>query len=208
MNACVACLAIALLAAAADEASPAPPPAPWTVPSYRVANVSSDPVQPLRVGPLEIELESTTLKEIQSRVGRGTVAHSGDGGDSLHWLCFSLTRDHMPTTIVWFSSSEMGGGDVVDAVTVIESPTKSARREKGCPSLPSEYRLARLENGLWLGSSERDVSTILGTPKTQGDSRHYVFDGKSGKFEVSSRLSFKFVRGSVVGIQMTRTSTD
>ena len=205
MNACVAFLGIALLAAVANKDSAAVPPPLWTESFEWAANVDADPVHPFRIGPLEVVLETTTLQEVQSRVGYGTVAHSGDASEALDWLCYSLTRDEAKSTL-WLSSSEMGGGKVIDGMTVVESPT--TQPGESCPGLPAEYASAHLENGLWLGSTKRQVLDILGIPLKRGDSWNYVFEGKSGDFDVSSDLSFRFDRGRVVGIRLSRTSSN
>lgn len=50
----------------------------------------ADPVQEIRLGRFVAIFEKTTLGEIRDALGVGTVKHTGDAGQSLYWLCYSL----------------------------------------------------------------------------------------------------------------------
>ena len=165
---------------------------------------ATDPVRPLSMGGLQVKVESTRLAEVRSAIGSGAILHDGDAADSLHWLCYYSVVD---SEAVWLSSSEMGGGEVIDGITVAAIPS-GASAPPGCSPLPASYRPLRLAGRLGVGASEAEVRTAFGVPEQMGAVWVYAFSGKDGRFDVDASLSFRMHAGKVAGIEMRRVSSD
>ena len=206
MNFCAAILAAMLLALGAKEAAVGARPPMWTESQVWTANVKSDPVQPIHFGKLLLVLEKTTLADVRSALGSGAIFQNGDAGESLSWLCYTFASGMLDQT-VWLSSSEMGGGEVIDGVTAMQLNSKSPAL-RNCARLPRNYGSIHLANGLWLGATEAQVLSALGKPQKHGDSWSYVFEGKDGEYAISSNLAFKLRGGKVIGIVSSRLTSN
>ena len=69
------------------------------------------------MGDFYAEFERTTLDEIRQAVGAGEIAHQGDAGDGMYWLCYT-NFDSKHSERIWVTShGEMGGPDhMIDGV--------------------------------------------------------------------------------------------
>ncbi|KXS30638.1 MAG: Uncharacterized protein AWT59_3241, partial [Candidatus Gallionella acididurans] len=107
--------AVALfIAPAVSAADGGMPPPTWGDGSVS-ATTSHDPVVPLRMGSMEVTLEKTSLKEVQSTIGAGTIYSHGDASEALAWLCYTVSTSN-PKQRLWLSSGEMGGLKIIDGV--------------------------------------------------------------------------------------------
>jgi len=123
----------------------------------------------------------------------------------LNWLCYALPQDGF-VDIVWLSSSEMADGTVVDGLTALRFPTLPPQF-KDCSPFPRQFGPARLADGTWLGSSASDVRRSYGSPRIKPSGWEYFYDGRKGKFDISSSLAFKMEQDKVIGIDMGRVTS-
>lgn len=121
------------------------------------------PVGKIALGKFTVELESTSLLEVQKIAGVGKIQHRGDAGDSEYWICYTTSYKAKPQRI-WFSSGEMGGDD-----HIIQSFHAKAglKKTESCPQLPGNLEPVSLDNSLWLGSSWAKVRTLFGKPSAK-----------------------------------------
>ncbi|HUW27897.1 MAG TPA: hypothetical protein VMV97_04745 [Sulfuriferula sp.] len=173
-------------AACADNG--VPPPA-WGGDSV-TATTSHDPVVPLRMGSLEVTLEKTSLKEVQSTIGAGEIYSHGDASEALAWLCYTVSTSN-PKQRLWLSSGEMGGLTIVDGVAAVVIPT-NVSPSADCPDLPQRYTPLRFANGIWLGASEERFQKSFGKVKKVKDARAYIYIGKAGEYDVIGSLNVRF----------------
>jgi hypothetical protein len=198
-------LASLLLLAAATELPPSERPPSFTESLTWEARIDApDPTRPLAMGRLQVSLQSTRLAQVRAAVGSGTIFHDGDAGGSLHWLCYYSADEG---EVLWLSSGELGGGDVIDGVTLRALPTGSAP-PRGCNALPRNYRPLLFDGGVSLGSSEAEVRKVYGEPEPLGDVWVYAFSGKNGRFDVDASACFRMIGGKVAGVELHRVSSD
>ena len=190
----VAALFIAPGASAADDG--VPPPA-WDDDSV-TTTTSHDPVVPLRMGSLEVTLEKTSLKEVQSAIGVGEIYSHGDASEALAWLCYTVSTSN-PKQRLWLSSGEMGGLTIINSVSAVVIPTKVSP-SAGCPELPQRYMPLRFANGIWLGASEERFQKSFGKVKKVKDARAYIYIGKDGEYDVIGSLNVRFKNNASVAI--------
>lgn len=162
------------------------------------AELDRNPVVTVHLGSLDIVLEKTTLGEVQRAAGVGEVRHRGDASESLHWLCYSLpaTNDR-----VWFSSSEMGGGTVIDGV-IAQRHGDGLPRRAACPAMPEALASLRFGDGFALGATPEQAQRTFGKPRAAGENWHYIHYGLDGEFEVSGEASLRFTDGRVSGVRL------
>lgn len=182
-------------AAAADDS--VPPPAWWGGDTV-TATTSHDPVVPLRMGSLEVTLEKTSLKEVQSTIGVGEIHSHGDASEALAWLCYTVSASNSKQRL-WLSSGEMGGLTIIDGVSAMVIPTKLSPTA-GCPELPQRFMPLRFANGIWLGASEERFQKSFGKVKKVKDARAYIYLGKDGEYDVIGSLNVRFKNNASVAI--------
>jgi hypothetical protein len=163
-----------------------------------------NPVVPLHLGALVVVLEKTTLAEVQQAAGVGEVHHHGDASEALHWLCYSLpaTNDR-----VWFTSSEMGGGTVIDGV-IAQRFADSLSTWAACPALPAALTPLRIGDGFVLGATPEQTQRTFGKPMPAGENWHYIHYGVDGDFEVTGEASVHFDGGRVSGVRLGQSTSN
>ena len=168
------------------------------------AELDRNPVMPLHLGALVVVLGKTTLADVQHAAGVGEVRHHGDASDSLHWLCYSLpaTNDR-----VWLTSSEMGGGTVIDGVLALRDGDGLSRLA-ACPALPAALASLRFGDGFALGATPDQARRAFGKPRPAGENWHYIHDGSDGDFEVTAEASVHFTDGRVTGVRMGQVTSN
>lgn len=186
-----------LFAQAASAADDGVPPPAWGDDSV-TATTSHDPVFPLRMGSLEVTLEKTSLKEVQSTTGVGKIYSHGDASEALAWLCYTVSTSHLKQRL-WLSSGEMGGLSIIDGISAVVIPTKVSP-SAGCPELPKRYMPLRFANGIWLGASEERFQKSFGKVKKVKDARAYIYIGKDGEYDVIGSLNVRFKNNASVAI--------
>lgn len=194
LTACTICIA-PILAAASDAfphllAEPIP-----------AATTQTDPLPPLQLGDIVIRLEETTLAEVQQHLNAGVIRHTGDAGESLTFLCYTLgSRQRL-----WLGSGEMGGGTRIDSVAAHNLP-KAARPTAACPKLPAATAI-QFANSLWLGSTQQQVSLLLGQGKVIHTGRLYAFEKPLQNGTLSSTLQLRYTKGRISDIQASHITS-
>jgi hypothetical protein len=146
------------------------------------ASLKKAPSKSATFGAFVVQFEKTTLAQVMSEASIGTIAHRGDAGDSVYWLCYSQPTIGVRIWII--SNGEMGGAS--HAVTgVIAEQFESVQPSVDCPALPVQLHPPSLANHLWLGSTDAAFQNVLGMPSHQaGAWRTFDFQGKKqGKCE-------------------------
>ena len=165
-----------MIVGAACAATP-PPPAPFDAITW-AATRSQAPVTALRMGGVVVRFEATTLDEVRKAVGTGTIAHAGDAGESLYWLCYTHRAGTRSERVWLVSHGEMGRSThAVTHISAARAPTGGATAD--CPALPPRMTPLALDRGLWLGTSEQAATAALGAPSHRDrDWRSYDAAGK------------------------------
>ena len=171
-----------------------------------IASTACDPVFPVQMGALEITLEKTSLKKIQSEIGVGEIYNHGDASEALAWICYTISTSK-PKQRVWLSSGEMGGLDVIDGITALELPA-TAYSSKSCPELPQQFSPLRFTNGTWLGMPEKAFIKAYGKGKKEKDVNSYVYIGKNGKYDIIGSLNVHFKNQVLVAINVNHVTSN
>lgn len=168
------------IACSATAAVP-PPMGPFDVIEWP-ATLKEAPSQGATLGAFVIQFEKTTLAQVMSEASVGTLAHRGDAGASVYWLCFSQPSVGVR---IWIISNAEMGGDSHYVTSVVAEKLKTARPSSDCPALPAQLHPVSFANHLWPGSTDIDIQRVLGMPSHQnGAWRTFDFQGrKQGKCE-------------------------
>jgi hypothetical protein len=185
------------------EESSSPPK--WPTEVAFEPNTKRDPVGPFQLGHLKVVLEKTTLEEVKTIVGVGSIKRQGDASESIDWICYTAT---VPTLQrIWITSSELGGGSVVDGISAVDiEPSKST--DESCPELPSKFQPAQLSNGIWINSSDKLIRKNLGNHKIVNSILKYIYFGKQGEFDVTGAIAIRMQHGKVKEIHITHNTTN
>lgn len=65
-----------------------PPESPFDAMPWK-ATMKSRPATGLGMGSLRVRLEKTTLDDVRRAASVGDIAHQGDAGESIYWLCYT-----------------------------------------------------------------------------------------------------------------------
>ena len=170
--------AFSLMAPAYAAAQEASVPPPFSVQEFSQGQSRLNaPARYLRLGPLDVRLDQTTLQTVAAAVGVGSIAHRGDAGDSEYWLCYTSSRP-MPHRVWLISNAEMGGPE--HRITQLQAvATSAAPSSEHCPALPSRYEQASLAGTPLLGRSVVAWRSKLGAPSfADAGTLAYVHSGK------------------------------
>ena len=218
-----ALLAIAIMAAsgaAADTSGDAPPP---PLPPFEdlgwTAKVATQPAARLTLGQFQVIFERTQLGEVAAAAG-GAIAHRGDAGNSIRWLCYDLDGRRRRQRIWIVSGGEMGGRDqlitgiVAGVVKAGPRAPHSADLAKACPALPVTLLPVTFNNGVWLGMPVTSLAAMFGAPPgTLGSWSGYRYehrgDGtcKPNGFDVLNSLQWQSAGGVVTAIDAGQVSS-
>jgi len=161
------------------------------------------------MGEFQISFERTQLGEVVAAAG-GVIAHQGDAGNTVRWLCYSLDgrKRHQQ---VWFLSSEMGGREQVITGIIAEVVKQSNR---ACPALPVTLLPVSFNNGIWLGMPAATVTSMFAAPPgTLGSWSGYRYEHKGdgtckpNGFDVLNSLQWRTVGGGVESISAGQVSS-
>jgi hypothetical protein len=163
-------------------------------------------VKALRIADLNIELEETSMNQVQKRFG-GTFGTQGDAGDSLQWLCLS-GLDAAGRFVLWLKSGEMDAG-TVGSFQLRRVPNE-ARFDARCGTL-SEADKVKLPLPLYPGMSQSELFEALGQPTVRnGNTLLYVHEhdekSKRGPFTVLNTVSIVLRDGAVWAIEVLKVS--
>jgi hypothetical protein len=106
-----------------------------------------------------IKLEVSTLSQVEKAFGKSKLVQKGDAGGAESSRCY-LSKDR--TQAVYFSSSEVGGGTIVDGISI---KTATVFSLKDCSPTSRTFAFT---NGMKLGMMAEDISKSLGNPLSMG----------------------------------------
>jgi hypothetical protein len=180
-------------------------PPKWPPEAAFEANTKQDPVGPLKLGHLNVTLERTTLEEVITAIGAGSIKRQGDASESVAWICYTAK---LPTIQrIWLTSSELGGGSVIDGVSaVLLAPSDPI--VEGCPELPSKFQPAQIANGIWINSSDQSIRKNIGDHKMANSIMTYIYFGKQGEFDVTGAIAIRMKNGKATEINITHNTTN
>jgi hypothetical protein len=107
-----ACLLLCTAAFAGPPAPAVPPDAPSA--AYGTQRLHFRPEIQISVGGVRVELEKTSLVQLQKALG-GTIAQSGDPGELTFGLCYVMRSGDRRSRLWLLSDEDMGADHVVDS---------------------------------------------------------------------------------------------
>jgi hypothetical protein len=156
------------------------------------------------MGRLTVSFEKTPLREVMRNAG-GVIAHQGDAGESVYWLCYTIVEKKHSERLSLTASGEMGGPDQTVSSVVAEMVTDQPTAD--CPALAATFRPVHLSNGIWLGKPESVLIEKVGVPPSKnGEWRGFLYEGKQpgpcepDGYDVENWLEWKSNRDSIVSI--------
>ncbi len=204
---------VILIAASAHSFASTPPPGtPFNAITWK-ATLKTKPSTGVRMGSLHVRLEKTTLDDVRHAASAGDIAHQGDAGESIYWLCYTNSGS-TPVERIWIiAHGEMGGSEhFVTSISAQLLPNGNATTD--CPALPLNLKPLSLDHYIWLNTSASDVLTRLGTPSYQkGPWRSFDYQGKvpgnceGGGFDLMSGLLLRFEKGRVTFLHVDQVTS-
>ncbi len=196
----VICLGIATLGVA--NAMP-PPKSPLEDSISWPHRSQNRPVTHLMMGSFTVELEETPLRQVRQAAGNGEIAHQGEAGESIYWLCYTA-----PDVRVWIiAGGEMGGAEH-RVGQIVAREIRGVQPTKDCPSLSSTLLPLRLDKSVWLGTTKEAATYDLGRPShVDGSWQSYNYAGKvpgacpPEGFDLLNWLLLKIEGGRVVELR-------
>jgi hypothetical protein len=205
-------LGILVGTACASFAQTPPPAGPFDAITWKAAS-KEIPSSGVRMGTLIVRFEKTTLDDVRRAASAGDIAHRGDAGESAYWLCYTSVGKTAVERIWVISHGEMGGPEhFVTDVSAQRLPHESATAD--CPALPGNLMPVSLDNGLWLGASEKAATRKLGASSfRKGAWRSWDFQGKvpgdcaGGGFDLSASLLLHFQNGRIDSLEVGQVTS-
>lgn len=166
----------------------------------------------VHLGYLHILFEQTTLASVIHEAGEGKIGHVGDAGESIYWVCYTVTT-HARGRIWLIAHGEMGGPEhrigLVDAkYDERASPTSD------CPALPVKLGEFSFDGNIVLGMSDSAAIDTLGPIyKRQNSWTHYQYVGEipggcsPDSADIVNHISFESSNGIVRWIVAGQTTT-
>jgi hypothetical protein len=194
-----------------------PPPLPDAT-NIHIAdgNLKIRPTAGAFIGAMTIELEKTTLHGVREAAPRAELQHSGDAGDSMYWICFTVLGSKHYQHVWLISDSEMGGTDhLITGVVATEEAGPDGGTD-ACPDGPKAFRPIVVGAGVALGASRDKLRQIFGTmPSATEGWWSYRYQGKtsisrngqSTIFDVTSSVNVRLHRGRVVAISTSQITS-
>jgi hypothetical protein len=157
-------VALAFLATTCLEAlAETPPPhAPFDAITWD-ATLKAEPSLGMRLGSFYLRLEKTTLDEVRRATSVGDIAHQGDAGESVYWLCYT-NEDPRPAERIWIMAHGEMGGPEHFLTNISAQVLPNAKATTDCPALPPNLKPLSLDHGIWLQSLVSDIVKKLGQP--------------------------------------------
>ncbi|WP_032940783.1 hypothetical protein [Citrobacter youngae] len=114
--------------------------------------------------------EDTTLSQVQQAIGVNSgIAHQGDAGGSIYWLCYTIPVKHGGQHLWLIASGEMGGLEHDITEVTVQSANGTAPTSD-CPALPSRFQPVRLDNSpVWPGVSRAKAVLSTGGGNQNGN---------------------------------------
>ena len=150
------CFALLLLtygtvcAAEGTEQTVAPPELPDDTFEHVPSTVDQRLSLQFALGKFVGSFEETTLRDVMEIAGSGDIQHRGDAGQSMYWLCYSLTSSHSPQRLWIISNAEMGGSKHAVTEIDVESVSTGTASVPSCPELPKNLQPTIIYRGITL----------------------------------------------------------
>jgi hypothetical protein len=162
----------------------------------------------LRLGDYVITLEETTLEQVRSAVGAGTVYRQGDGGESEALLCYTIAGEQR----LWLTSGVIGSLERVDGFAArIDALAQPSAQ---CPELPPRLTPVAMNSTLWLGASVAQTRDQLGVAEIKNGWSQYHRDRNlrlaqqpCAQFDESSTLAVRFAAGRIEELNAHKITT-
>lgn len=136
---------------------------PIVAPQLQASPTSLKPVTgAIRISGLKIQIGVSTLKEVQTWLQSGEILQEGDASEHVAWLCYAFDIGSMHAQM-WLSSSEMSGGDVIDAIQMARVRA-SGTNDSACQKLPQISSIPKFDNGVSIGIPKAHLLRLLGRP--------------------------------------------
>ncbi|MCX5493137.1 hypothetical protein OSH11_00305 [Kaistia dalseonensis] len=167
--------------------------------------VPTPPVSSIKAGPLAVELEVTTLADVQKQFG-GTISNATDGGVSVDWVCYVIQRTSGAGHIWFLSDGRIGGPDHV--VTMVASDFDLSEHS-GCTDAPAS--LTAIDYSVpGLLTSESDVVARFGPTDALDNVVSYSNQTTSTTTPLTTLqvLSYHFKDGKVDAIAVNQLTTN
>ncbi|WP_225198239.1 hypothetical protein [Gluconobacter oxydans] len=211
MRACLWVLFAAMMLVTTDvsakeeAASPWEPPIPATVPVTRHEALSPR----IRIGAVDIILETTRLSDLQRLHVIGAINRRGDAAASLSWSCWEVDTGSAVVRICP-RSGEIDGSDFVGSVTL----------ERVGPSLPSRtHKPVSFAGGAAFGAGLEALVQAFGPPsyRASGKDGLVIVDWRYSQlrhpkgvdgFETDGDLYVLFDRQGMKAVFFSRTTAD
>lgn len=130
----------ALLFSTVASPSVPPPPAPDIYEPRSDVAGGTLKVAPsgFSLGHSHVRFEQTTLGDIVSLVGAGAIAHQGDAGESLYWICYTIPEAQQSGRVWILADGEMGGPEHhITGLSAALLPQATPTAD--CPALRSPF---------------------------------------------------------------------
>lgn len=190
-----------------------PPPA---IPSSSLPQqtvLQSSPLTEMTMGRLHVRLEETSLDEVRAAASAGVIAHQGDAGESIYWLCYT-NLNSTPAERIWVLSDGEMGGDEHRVTGVSAQRLPGGHASADCPAMPITLTPLKLESGIWLDTPPHAARKKLGTVSFQSGSwESYDYKGKiSGScagdgFDVTSSLMLQVLGRRIQSLRISRITS-
>lgn len=187
---------------ARGENSLAPPV--WPEPDVKSTEARIQPVAGLNLDAFRLTLEENTFDDVLAALGGAPIRHSGDAGDALTWVCYTLPSAYAR---IWFTSSELGGGKYIDGLVVTQLGSQEGS-SSSCPVPSRRIAAISMDHGIWLGDSVKKMEAALGPASKSASVIRYEYVGKDGEFDVDSVLEIKSHKGKITELYVSHTTTD
>ena len=175
---CILVLIASCVASVSAFAESPPPRSPFGAITW-TATKREKPSAGMTMGQFQVKFEETTLDEVRGTTSVGRIAHQGDAGESIYWLCYTDVGANYVDHIWIIAHGEMGGSERrVTSVSAMRVTGGSASSD--CPALPKAMSPVMLGTGIWLGESSIDIDKKLGAPShKKGSWQSYDYSGRS-----------------------------
>ncbi len=196
-------IGLALMAAwpALADDLPVAPPSPLANAGAAPATTKVALAVSVTLGKYEARLGETPLNEVYKTIGAGVMEHMGDGGESLEWLCYTLSSDHAR---LWLSAGESGKLDTITATVSDAAPSSH------CPEMPDRFGPTHVDRGIWLGLSEAAMTRMLGPAgNSAGPWRmfHRKLEMPASWVDEDDTLAVRFDKNRLVFLAVSREVT-
>jgi hypothetical protein len=165
------------------------------------------------MGRLRIILEQTSLDDMRAAASAGFIAHQGDAGASVYWLCYT-NLSSAPAERIWMlADGEMGGdGHRITGVSAQRLP--GAKATADCPALPTKLTPIRLATGIWLDTLPQLARSKLGKVSFKRENwESYGYAGKApgkcdgGNFDLTSFLTLQVEQGKIQSLRINKITS-